>query len=133
MSLYSTSTGSRLGNDILFSFRLIRHSTRCWKQFVHWKIFPIATIPLFCSASSYSPEWTQNQMQSGPLRGGEGEGILPWGPQIFKGPHKDFISILAASSCCFFIFSFPLHCLDSMSEHLGRIISNAFAVSVDKY
>ena len=27
---------------------------------------------------------------------------------------------------------FPLHCLDSMSERLGRIISNAFMVSIDK-
>ena len=39
----------------------------------------------------------------------------------------------AAASRCFFIFRFPLHCLDSMSERLGRIISNTFMVSVDKY
>ena len=35
----------------------------------------------------------------------------------------------AASSPCF-SFRFLLHCLDSMNEHLGRIISNTF---VDKY
>ena len=30
-------------------------------------------------------------------------------------------------------FCFPLHCLDSMSERLGRLISNDFTVSVDKH
>ena len=34
------------------------------------------------------------------------------------------------SSKCFFCF--PFHCLDSMSELLDRIVSNAFTVSVDK-
>ena len=40
-----------------------------------------------------------------------------------------------ASSCCFFIFNFLLHCLHSMSERLGRIISNTFTVQVsaDKF
>ena len=44
-----------------------------------------------------------------------------------------FSWFLAASSCCFLFFCFPLHCLDSMSECLGRIISNAFTVSVEKH
>ena len=34
--------------------------------------------------------------------------------------------------CIFTIFRFPLHGLDSVSESLGKIISNAFKVSVDK-
>ena len=35
--------------------------------------------------------------------------------------------------CIFMLFPFFGHCLDSMSERLGRIISNAFMVSVDKH
>ena len=32
----------------------------------------------------------------------------------------------------FLYLSLSRHCLDSMSEHLGRIISNSFMVSIDK-
>ena len=34
--------------------------------------------------------------------------------------------------CSFTLFLYLSHCLDSMSERLGRIISNDFTVSVDK-
>ena len=76
-------------------------------------------------------------------REGGGTGDTSPGPPNFfleKGPHEAFLFIpfWAAASRCFFFFRFfffrfPLHCLDSMSERLGRIISNAFMVSVDKY
>ena len=71
-------------------------------------------------------------------RGGGRQGLLPQDPQPFleKGPKGLFILFLLfwiASSRCFFFFHFPLHCLDSVCERLGRIISNTFMVSVDKY
>ena len=54
---------------------------------------------------------------AGPLRGGGGNrGYLPGAPKLLRG----------------FYFHDFYHCLDSMSEHLCRIISNAFMVSVDK-
>ena len=52
------------------------------------------------------------------------------GPPNFLGPPCDFYFIYTFLRC-FFLLCFPLHCLDSMSEHLGRIISNAFTVSVE--
>ena len=66
----------------------------------------------------------------GPPRGGGGgggTGILPQGPQTFKGPHEAFIFTFVG--CIFTLFRYVLlsrHCLDSMSEHLYKIISNAF-------
>ena len=78
---------------------------------------------------------------TGPPRGGE-LGLFPWGfkaswgPEACRGPMMllTLLPFWAASSCCFFIFRSTLHCLHSMSECLGRIISNAFTVrvSVDK-
>ena len=74
----------------------------------------------------------------GPLRGREGveQEILPRGPRTFKGPHEALIfTIFSYIGCIFMLFLFLLlsrHCLDSMSERLCRIISNAFTVSVDK-
>ena len=63
---------------------------------------------------------------TGPLRWG----ILPWAPQTFKGTHEAFIFTFM---CCIFTpflyLSLSLHCLHSMSERLGRIISNAFTVT----
>ena len=50
------------------------------------------------------------------------EGMLPQGSTRFF-----ILPFWAASSHYFFFFHFPLHCLDSMNEHLGRIISNAFS------
>ena len=54
--------------------------------------------------------------------------MLSQSPQTFKGSHEAFFLM----GCIFtlFIFHFQLHGLDSMSERLGRIISNAFTVSV---
>ena len=66
---------------------------------------------------------------AGPPRGGGGNrGYFPGGSQTFfleKGTHGAFklLPFWDASSRCFL---FPLHCLDSMSERLGRIISNTF-------
>ena len=51
-------------------------------------------------------------------------------PQTFKGPHEAFIFMILPLWAAFSRLS--RHCLDSMSERLGRIISNAFTVSVDK-
>ena len=59
--------------------------------------------------------------------GGTGLASFP-GPQTFKGPHEAFIFTIMGST----LFLYLSNCLDSMSEHLGRIISNAFTVSVDK-
>ena len=58
-------------------------------------------------------------------------GVLPQGLQTFWGPHVIFTLFLRNFLSCFFCFCFPLHCLDSMSESLGRLISNAFTVSVE--
>ena len=69
-------------------------------------------------------------------REGGGGGILPRGPQTFKVPREAFIFMIFAFMGCIFMqfryLSLSWHCLDSMSERLGRIISNAFTVSVDK-
>ena len=66
--------------------------------------------------------------------GGGGIGAISPGPQMFRGPMRllTLLPFWAASSHCFFIFHFPLHCLH---EFLGRIINNAFMVrvSVDKF
>ena len=62
--------------------------------------------------------------------GGGGAGGTSPGPPNVLGPPCDFYFIFTFLSC-FFFFCFPLHCLDSMSERLGRIISNAFTVSVE--
>ena len=59
--------------------------------------------------------------------------LLSQGPPTSKGPHEAFIIMsYSITSCIFMLFLCLLHCLDSMSEHLGRIISNAFTVSVEK-
>ena len=50
------------------------------------------------------------------------QGILPRAPRGFF-----ILPFWAASSRYFFFFHFPLHCLDSMNEHLGRIINYAFS------
>ena len=76
----------------------------------------------------------QDHQDPGPQRGGGrgGAGDTSPGPlNLFreKGPHEAFLffPFWAASSRYFFFFRFPLHCLDSVSERLGRIISNAFS------
>ena len=65
--------------------------------------------------------------------GGGEQRLFSRGPQTFRGPHEalTLLSFWVASSHCFFIFCFLLHCLHSMSERLGRIISNAFTVLVN--
>ena len=69
--------------------------------------------------------------------GGVAGDTSPGAPNFFleKGSHEifKFLPSWAVSSRCFFIFRFLLHCLDSTSECLGRIISNTFMVNVDKY
>ena len=56
---------------------------------------------------------------------------------MFRSPHEalTLLPFWVASSHCFFILPLPLHCLDSMSERLCRINSNAFTlqVNVDKF
>ena len=67
--------------------------------------------------------------------GGGGAGdISPGPPNLFEKRgsmrllnYLLFLSFWAAPSHCFIFFQFPLHCLDSMSECLGRIIGNAFS------
>ena len=67
--------------------------------------------------------------------GGEEGGYFPGapkllrGPKTFKGPHEAYFYDFYH---CFSYLSLSQHCLDSMSERLGRIIGNAFMVSVDK-
>ena len=71
---------------------------------------------------------------SGPLREGWEQGILPRGPQTIKGPNEAFIfMIFTFMGCIFTIFRFPLHPLDSVSEHWGTIISNAFKVCTSPF
>ena len=71
-------------------------------------------------------------MCPGPLREGGG-GVLARGPQTFKGPHEAFIfMIFTIMSCIFTLFLCLSLCLNSMSERLGRILSNDFTVSVEK-
>ena len=57
--------------------------------------------------------------------GGAGD-TSPSPPNLFreKGPHEAFLFLpfWAASSGYFFFFHFPLHCLNSMSERLSRIM-----------
>ena len=80
-------------------------------------------------------------LESGPLRGcgggggGETGDTCPGPPNLSleKGPHEAFChSVLHLHSVSFSFVSYN-DCLDSMSERLGRIISNAFTVSVDKH
>ena len=61
--------------------------------------------------------------------GGGGGGGAGDTSQTFKGPHEAFIfMIFTIMNCIFALFLYLSHCLDSMSEHLRRIISNAFTV-----
>jgi len=57
--------------------------------------------------------------------------------QRVKGPHEAFIFLICTFMGCIFLlflyFSLSRHCLDSMSKRLGKIISNAFTVRVDKH
>ena len=61
-------------------------------------------------------------------RGGRGEqGILP------QGPMRVLFSLYRLHHMLFLYLSLSiLHCLDSVREHVGRTLSNAFTVSVDK-
>ena len=57
-------------------------------------------------------------------------GFTKLGPQTCsrKRAHEAFLfSPFWAASSRYIFFCFPLHCLDSMSGCLGRIISNAFS------
>ena len=44
------------------------------------------------------------------------------------GAHEafNFVTFWAASLLCFFFIRFPLHCLHSMSERLGRIMLSQY-------
>ena len=65
--------------------------------------------------------------------GGGEQGIFPQGPQTFKGPHEAFIFMILPLWAAFSHLSFAFPALSGLNEqHLGRIISNAFTVSVDK-
>ena len=69
------------------------------------------------------------------LGGGGGTGATSRGLQTYKGPHVAFIFMIFTCMGCFFTLlylSLSQHCLDSMSECFGRIISIASTVSVDK-
>ena len=64
-----------------------------------------------------------------PTEKGRGEqGILHRAPKLLRGPMRLLFSPLWAQLHAVYLS----RCLDSMSERLGRIISNAFTVSVDK-
>ena len=61
-------------------------------------------------------------------RGGAGD-TSSGPPNLFRerGPTRSFsFTFLGCIFMLFLFFRFPVHCLDSMSEHLGRMISNAF-------
>ena len=83
------------------------------------------------------PERVYMLLSDRPTAGGGGanRGYFPAAPKLLRGPcgfyFYDFyfygLDLHAVS------LSFALHCLDSMSERLGRIISNGFTVSIDKH
>ena len=100
------------------------------------KIFKVVIV-----LHSSRANWYTCFLGPGPPSGGENRGYFPGAPKHFsrKGApwfnfynlHFTFLGYIFTR--CFFFFHFLLHCLDSMSECLGRIIRNAFMVSVDKY
>ena len=59
---------------------------------------------------------------------GRSRGYLPGTPKLVsrKGAPWGFSIIFTFLGCIFMLFFFPLHCLDWMSECLGKIISNTF-------
>ena len=67
-------------------------------------------------------------------REGRGTGDTSSGPPSFKGANEALILTSWATSSRSLILYLSLFgdCLDSVSERWGRIISNAFTVSVDK-
>ena len=86
-----------------------------------------------CEVHSQWSWWCEQAHQEGGGGGGRGYSTGPTNLFRDKGPHEleafklKFLPFWAASFCYFFFFLFPLHCLDSMSEDLGRIISNTFS------
>ena len=67
------------------------------------------------------------------LQVGGNKGYFPWAPKLLRGPMRLLFSWFYLYGLHFHVYlSLSRHCLDSMSERLGRIISNAFTVSVDK-
>ena len=70
--------------------------------------------------------WMIAVIRGRPTEGGGGQGIPP------RGPMRLYFHDFYIMSCIFTLFLYLSHCLDSMSERLGRIITNAFTVSVDK-
>ena len=86
----------------------------CWLKNSRWH-FQRTFVSCHCG-----PQWNG---------GGGDKGTLPWSPQHFfsrKGAYEAFKLFLTfwPASVSFF-FCYPLHCLDSMSELLGRTISNS--------
>ena len=73
-------------------------------------------------------------IKSGPPRGwGRNRGYFPGAPKLLRSPIRllDFYLYgLHIHGVYLLLFH---HCLDSMSERLGRIISNAFTFRVDKH
>ena len=57
------------------------------------------------------------------------KGYFLGAPQTFKGTIRLLVYWLHVPALYLLL---SRHCLYSISEHLGRIISNAFVVSVDK-
>ena len=81
------------------------------------------------------PERVYMLLSDRPTAGGANRGYFPAAPKLLRGPCGFYF-------CDFYFYgldlhavslSFALHCLDSMSERLGRIISNGFMVSIDKH
>ena len=84
--------------------------------------YTLKCVQLYTQQCMYLPlvsDYTHSQAHRG---GGGEQGILPQGPQTFKGPHEAFIFMtFTIMGCSFMLFLYLSHCLDSMSERLGRI------------
>ena len=81
-----------------------------------------------------SSPWLWKKGVGGGGGGGESRGYFPGPPNFLRGPMRLLFSLSELHlHAVFFFLRFPLHCLDSMSKRLGRLISNAFTVSVDKH
>ena len=105
-------------------FRSLQYLNSQWQYFPSQSLEGTETCAIILEGSI---TWV-----AGPPRGGE-QGILPQGPQTFKSPHNAFIFMICTFIGCIFtlflFLSLSQDCLESMSEHLGRIISNSFTVS----
>ena len=98
-------------------------------QFLYWSY----TLPWLAVSCLMRGDKRQKVSMACLQVGREEQGILPQGPKLLRGPMRLLFSWFYLYGLHFHVYlSLSRHCLDSMSEHLGRIISNAFTVSVDK-